>query len=594
MRPRDRTIDGRRSNDASDTIIGAMNEQQGILEVARGLADADLLLANAQVVNVLNGQIMRADVAILGDAIAGVGTGFRALQTIDLRGKYLLPGLIDARPNVEAASCAIAEYARLAVARGTTTIVVELADIASVCGLKGVSEMLEGTRHLPIDVFFSVPQVQTDPKLETQGVVFDQQALLVLDQLPRRVGYGGYLDCAALVQGADRADALPQQAALPLTGSAPGLLGNDLQAYIAAGVTGDDHWLSEAEADEKLAAGLWLLVQESSVVSATTSLPLAIRRGDSMRCCLVTGRRTATDLLTQGHLDHALRSAVRHGMGAMQAVRGATLGPATYFHLVQRGAIAPGYLADLVAMDDLAHFSADFVVKSGKVVVHRGQSIARPQRQRLNFGGGSIHTRPLRQHDLQVPGHSGYCRMIGMRGNHPFTDARWEMATLEGKHIVADPARDVLKVAVVERHKGKGSVGLGFVIGLGLARGAICTSFAPPTHPLVVAGADDQDMVIALSRVVEMQGGVAVAVEGTIVESLPLPVGGILSNGSLEDARERLDRIETACWELGCGLTHPALSVGALADLHLPSLRISDLGLVDTDNGAIVAIQDGG
>lgn len=569
-----------------------MPSRQALIEVARGLAPADLVLANAQVVDVFSGRSTRGDVAILGDAIVGIGDDFEALQTIDLRGRHLTPGFLDARASFEAAHVAPAEYARVALAHGTTAIVVDLADVAAVCGVKGLAEFLESAGRVAVDVLFSVPQLQIDPRLATAGVAFDRQASLVLDQMPRRVGYGGFLDCAALAQPKPAQHvAIVRADSSPWTGSAPALLGRELLAYLAHGITGDDAWLSEEEAEEKLRAGVWLLAQDNDPLSTVGMLPDAVRRGDAS-ACIVSGRRSARSLLSDGHLDGAMRAAVKHGMSGIQAVRSTTIAPATYYHLAQRGAIAPGYVADLVAIDDLSRFQVELVVKGGKIVAHRGVALGKPPRQRLTFGSASIRIRPIRRQDLAARGHAGFVRVIGVREGDLFTEQRWELATVEDGEIVADAARDLLKVVVVERHRASGNVGIGFAQGFGLSRGAICTSFAPPAHPLVAIGADDDDLLHAIERVQEMQGGVALCVGGAVREALPLPVAGLLANSTLEEVSEHARRIEEACWDAGCRLRHPLHHLSSLANIHLPALRLGDLGLVDVENGALVPLQE--
>lgn len=570
-----------------------MASLQALIEVARGLAPADLVLANAQVVDVFSGRTATGDVAILGDSIVGVGRDFRALQTIDLRGRHLAPGFIDARASFESAHVGPAEYARSALAHGTTAIVVDLADVTSVCGVNGVADLLDAAGAASVDVFFCSPHLQVDPRLITTAASMDRQASLILEQMPRRVGSGGYLDCAALAQPKTAAHAAIFRAdAGPLTGSAPAILGRELLAYLAHGITGDDAWLSEDEADEKLQAGVWLLAQDNDYLPTVRTLPDSVRRGHAFGCCLVTGRRDATALRMEGHVDAAMRGAVKHGMSGLQAVRSATVGPATYYHLAQRGAIAPGYVADLVAVDDLSRFQVELVVKHGKIAAHRGEALGKPVRQRLALGAASIRARPLRKQDLTVRGHAGFVRVIGVEEGELFTQQRWELAAVEEGELVADPARDILKVAVVERHKASGNVGLGFVQGFGLSRGALCTSFAPPAHPLVAVGGSDEDILLAIERVHEMQGGVALCVDGSVREALPLPVAGLLANASLEEVSEQTRKIEEACWDVGCWLRHPLHYLSSLANVHYPALRIGDRGLVDVESGALVSLQE--
>jgi adenine deaminase len=562
-----------------------------LLAVARGEEQADLVLANCRIVNVFTGEIQRDDVGVADGVIASVGGGVRARQTVDLGGRYLCPGLIDAHVHIESSLVGPFEFARAVVPHGTTTVVADPHEIANVCGIEGVGWMLESSEELPLSVVVAASSCVPATPLATAGASLGAMELKRLRGRPRVVALGEMMNVPGVVLGDPEVRRkLEVFRGLPVDGHAPGLGGRWLDAYAAAGIGSDHECVTAEEALARLRLGMRVFLREGSGAKNLVDLLPAVTPATLNRCALCTDDRHPHDLLDDGHIDHLIRLAIRHGVEPVSAVRMATINAAEWFRLHDRGAVAPGRRADLIVVADLADFCADMVVCGGRVVAEGGATVGNWRRSER---ADDVVRKPVRIDsracELKVPAISASVRVIGMVPGQIRTEHLVMELPRRNGVIVPDAGRDVAKLAVVERHRGSGRIGLGFVRGLGLCRGALASSVAHDHHNLIVAGMDDTSMYSAIAAVVDAGGGLAVADGERVVQVLPLPLAGLMSDRSVEEVRRHLDRLVAAVGELGCP-RDPFMTMSFLALEVIPSLKLTDLGLVDVERFELVPL----
>lgn len=557
-----------------------------LADAAAGRLPADLVLANGRVFDVLTGEFREQDVALFGERIAGVGR-YRGLQTLDLRGRLLVPGFVDAGAMLEPSHLTLPEYARAVTARGTTTALFDFRDLAAVEGLSGLVGVLHEARGAPLDVYCALP-LSTGETWDTAAARFTRLEPMLLS-LPNLAARAGRLDGQALLRDAAALALDGAEPWLPAIVAAPGRGGGEAAALAALGVAADRAWLDQDEALDKLRAGLWLLAEEGALITSVADLKPIARAGLLGRCCLVSGRVTVDFLLEQGQLDHALRQAIQAGLAPAEAIRLVTSQPAALLGLRDRGAILPGCRADLVALDPRS-FAVHLVLKDGKPIARAGEPLGPPPRQR------AVRAHPLRvgalgADRLAIAGRAAPCRVLGIEPAGG-TALRWATPRWADGRLLADPAQDLAKIAVVERHTGQGGAALGFVQGLALREGALCCSFAGTGQHLIVAGMDDESMLRALAQVAGDGGGIAVAVGGEVRAAVALPLAGLLSPLPAAALAAAIGAVEEAAWDLGCQLPRPFVTLAALADASQGGLRLTDRGLVDAAAEQLVPLQD--
>jgi adenine deaminase len=559
-------------------------EKKRLIAVVRGEAPADLVLANARIVNTLTGEIEAGNVAVCGGRLAGVGDYKKARETIDLKGDYLAPGLINGHTHLESSMLDVGQYARAVVPRGTSAIVTDLHEIANVCGLAGIRYVLEAARRLPLDLFLMAPSCVPATHLETSGAAIGPEDIRKIMRYRECIGLGEVMNYPSVLAGDETMlSKLEAARGRVVDGHAPGLRGKDLNAYIAAGIGSDHESVTAAEGGEKLRRGMYLMIREGSSEKNLAALLPLVTDKTWHRCLFVVDDRSAADILHDGDIDAVVRQAIGLGLDPVRAVQMATSNAANYFRLAGLGAVAPGYYANLIVLDDLADFRVKTVFYRGRVVARDGRPLFPETRPIAGRPDNTINIRPLTADALKLRARGEIFPVIEVIPGQIVTRKREMKVKVVDGYIVPDTGRDILKAAVVERHHASGNIGLGLVTGFGLKRGALASSIAHDSHNIVAVGASDADILTAVREVERLRGGLAVAAGGKVLASLAAPIAGLLAEEPLESVVAGLERLEKAARDLGARLPAPFGILSFLALPVIPELRLTDLGLVDVN-----------
>jgi adenine deaminase len=545
-----------------------------LIDVAKGDRPADLLLRGGRVANVFTGEIYPANIAIAGEWIAGVGSDYtEGIETIDVEDLLLAPGLINGHLHLESSLLSPVEYARFASPHGTTTIVLDPHEIANVLGIVGIPAT----------------------NLETSGASLSSRDIADLLKEPRILGLGEMMNFPGILRQDPevlKKIRAAQENRRPIDGHAPLLQGKSLNAYVASGIESDHECTLKEEAEEKIRLGMWLMIREGTAAKNLADLLPAVTPQNSRRCLLVLDDLEPADLLKYGEIDHAVRKSIQLGLDPITAIQMATLNPAERFGLYDRGAIAPGRRADIIALSNLKEFNVQQVIKNGKIVAGKGK--AHPV-HRQHFEEAVLHTikiKPLGEFSLDIDLIGEEAWVIGLVPNQILTQKlRLKVKKDSRSKVISNPEADILKIAVVERHMASGHIGLGLVRGLGLKRGAMAASVAHDSHNIIVVGVNGGDMKTAVQEIEKMQGGFVVVDDGRIKASLALPVAGLMSLLTAEAVATRMDDLNRAAHEIGAIPENPFLTLSFLALPVIPELKITDQGLVDVSEFRIIPLE---
>jgi adenine deaminase len=557
-------------------------ELETLIAAAHGDAPADLLLKNARLVNVLAGEVHATDIALAGERIVGFGP-YEAREVVDLDGRFVCPGFMDAHVHLESSMVQPSEFARAVVPHGTTTVICDPHEIANVLGMDGVRYVLQASEGLPLQVYVMAPSCVPATHMETAGAELNADDIEQLWAYPRVIGLGEMMNFPGVLFRVPAVlDKIRAAAGRPIDGHAPGLSGRDLNAYVAAGIRSDHESTQLEEAREKLRRGMHLMIREGTTARNLQTLLPIVTPGNARFCHFCTDDRHPDTLLSEGHIDDVVRKAIAWGLDPVMAVQMATINTAQYFGLRDVGAVAPGYRADLLILDDLEAVDIAQVYAGGQLVAEKGDFLLERSQLPHVPVQPSMHV-ALSEIDLRISAGEGQTRVIGVIPEQVVTEALRLRPTTDGGFVVSDPERDLLKIAVVERHHGTGNVGLGLVQGVGLQRGAIASSVAHDSHNIVVVGTSDQEMKAAVAAVVEMAGGQVVLAGGEVQAACALPIAGLMSDRPLEEVRDQVEAMTEAAHALGCTLPDPLMTLSFLALPVIPALKLTDKGLVDVN-----------
>ncbi len=566
-----------------------MNHLRERIAAARGEKKADLVLKNGQLINVFSGEVYPADLAIYKDRIVGIGE-YSGEEEIDLNGRYLTPGFIDSHLHIESTFLLPPELARVVVPHGTTAIIADAHGIANVLGLKGIKYLLQQSEDLPLDIFFAVPGCMPLADLETSGIKLKVQEVLTLLKNERVLRLGEIMNFPEVIAGKKPVlENIESAGDCGIEGHAPGLLGKDLNAYISAGIYSDHESVSLKEAQEKLKAGMQILVREgSSSKNLEAILPL-ITPANSRFFCFCTDDLSPEDLAA-GHLNQILRKAVALKLPAITALQMVTINPARHYGLTGFGALAPGYYANINVLSNLEDFNVEMGFKNGQKVSTKSRLEFEPKVKKNKIVRETIHVKPFEIEALELKAKSDYARTIELVPEQTLTKSILAAVKQKKGLVVADPDNDILKLVVVERHKGTGNIGLGLVKGFGLKHGALASSVSHDAHNIICVGVDDEDSVSAVRRVVDLSGGMVAVQGGLVMADLALPVAGLMSDSSLSEVLTKQQKLEQAVETLGGKAKEAFAALAFLASPVIPELRLTDKGLVDVSKFKIVEL----
>lgn len=555
--------------------------KQRLIAVAAGREKADLVLKNAKYLNVFSNEFLCGDIAVANGLIAGVGK-YDGKTEIDVSGKLVLPGFIDAHIHLESSMVTPAEFAKAVVAHGTTTVITDPHEIANVMGIDGVEYMIQASQNLPIDVHFMMPSCVPATEIDESGAELDCKDIdLYLDNNKKVLGLAEMMNYVGVINGDKNALSkivTSQAHHKKIDGHAPELSGNDLNAYIAAGVYSDHECSTFENALEKLRKGQFIMIREGTAAHNLKALMPLLTQQYYSRCMFATDDKHPSDLLHGGHIDYIVKQALKNGADPIVALKTATHHAARYFLLNNKGAIASGYLADIVVVDNLEDFNVETVFKRGKLVFDgevKDFSAPTVDEKLAEKCFDTFHLDSVKPSSFKVDGKLG---LIGLVGGELLTR---NLGTADK----IDVENDILKIACIERHKGTNHIGVGYVKGYSLKSGAVATSVAHDSHNIITVGCNDDDIAVAVNAIKDSKGGIAVVENGKIKALLELPIAGLMSDEPLTTVNEKLENAKSSAYELGADKSiDPFMTLSFLSLPVIPSLRITTKGVFDAEN----------
>lgn len=554
------------------------------IDIAAGRQAADLVLSNCRIVDVFGGTVIHGNIAIHAGIIIGIGN-YSGKKVLDMNNAYVAPGLIDSHIHMESSIVTPEQLARIIVPRGTTTLIADPHEIVNVCGTAGLKFLIDSTAKLPMDTFFMLPSCVPATEFETSGAAISAADIAELINSDSVLGLGELMNYVGTVM-ADK-DILAKIRAAggkKIDGHAPLLSAQALNAYIISGVKTDHECSNAQEMTEKLSAGMYIAIREGSAARDLAALIPHITPHNERRCTLCTDDKHPCDILKEGHIDFNIRKAVSLGLDPITAIKMATLNTAECYGLPNRGAIAPGYRADLIVFDDFDSFTIKQVYQSGRLVAQDGKALFAVVAPDITSVADTVKIREITEHDLQIPLTGESVHVIQVQPHSLLTAcAMRRVARNEKGCFTPDPNADILKLAVIERHGKNGSIGLGLIENLHIKNGAIGTTIAHDSHNLIVAGDNDRDMLAVINEIKKIGGGMAIAADDKIIGSLALPVAGIMSNLTMEIVSDKITLLKQLVYErLGANRSIDALmTLSFMALPVIPDIKLTDKGLFD-------------
>ncbi|PIU83439.1 MAG: adenine deaminase [Elusimicrobia bacterium CG06_land_8_20_14_3_00_38_11] len=560
-----------------------------IIKAANGEITVDLLLKNGKLINVFSGEIRTESVAIHKGFVVGFGN-YKAKKVLNLGGKYIAPGFIDGHVHIESSMMSVSEFARAVVPRGVTSVITDAHEIANVLGIDGIKYMLESSKNQPLNVFFMLPSCVPATNMETAGARLTGFDLYPFLREKWVVGLGEVMNFPGVISADD--DLLNKMkiaSGKRVDGHSPGLVGKALSSYIASGIASDHESTTMPEAKEKLEKGMYVMVREGTSEKNLKDIIPLVNEKNYSRFFFVTDDRHPQDLVKEGSVDFIVRYAISLGLAPVTAIKMATLNTAEYFRLPRIGAVAPGYQADIVILNNLKDIKPVMVFRRGELVSVNGEFVAK----KVKLAGmlrGSINVRWLTEKDFRIPVLKKNIHVIEIVPHQIVTKKRIFPARVEKKFVVSDIKKDVLKLVVVERHLASGNIGKGFVKGFGLKKGAIASSVSHDSHNIICVGVDDKSIFTACVEIVKMGGGLCIADGEKILGRIPLPIAGLMTDKPLEKVVSELEKLVAVTKKLGCKLDDPFMTLSFLALPVIPELKLTDKGLVDVSKMKLVEL----
>ena len=553
------------------------------MAVARGDEPADLVVTGGRVLSVFTKEWLEVDVAIADGHVVGLGR-YDGGERLDVAGAYLVPGFIDAHMHIESSKLTVDEFARAVLAHGTTAVIADPHEIANVLGTDGIHWLLDCCEDLPLDVYVMASSCVPASRFESPLRPFTIGDIESVLRRHRTIGIAEMMNYPGVIAGSESEVAKLQTGLTDhVDGHAPGVRGPALNAYVAAGIRSDHEATTYEEALEKRRLGMWVMLREASPARNLRDLLPLVKRHGTERCMFCTDDREPDFIVEEGHINQMVRVAVAEGISTEDAVVMATINPATYHRLWHLGAIAPGYQADILVLDDLRSFVPRQVLKRGAAPRFVKLEVPEWVRQTVHLGDVAASSFYIAAGPKRI-------RVIRVIPSQLLTGTELVEPTTRDGCIVADSKRDLIKIAVLERHHASGRVGLGFATGVGLKRGAFASTVAHDAHNVVVLGVDDADMAACALRMAEIGGGIVIADGGQVVEELPLPVAGLMSDQPLATVHERLRSMEQRLAGMGVTMNAPFMTLSFLALSVIPELKITDRGLVDVARFELVPL----
>lgn len=570
-----------------------------LIKTARGLSRADLFVKNCKIINVYSGEIVSSSFAVKNGLIVGFGE-YEAEEVIDLRGRWVCPGLIDGHVHIESSMLTPEEYAKVVLPKGTTTVISDPHEIANVSGLAGIDYMLKASENLPLNVFVMLPSCVPATNMETSGAILTAEDLKQFIEHPRVLGLAELMNFPGVLNfDTDILKKIQLAKKKRIDGHAPGLEGRDLSAYVLAGVGTDHECTTPKEALLKLRLGMRIMIRQGSAAQNLDDLLPFITSANSRRCIFVSDDRHPKDLIQQGHIDYMIRRAIKKGIEPVTAIQMATLNTAEWFGLTDLGAIAPGFRADFVVLDDLENFEVNEVYHGGTKAAEHGTtlfSVTQCSDKRVlgTMHVGQLDKRTMHQ-KLALPASGPEAYAIKIIPHQIVTEKTIVRPPLSDNCFMPDKNQDLAKIAVVERHKASGRVGTALVQGFGLKKGAIASSVTHDSHNIIVVGMNDADMITATEAVLANNGGIVVVNDGTVLGVLPLPVAGLMSLMDAGGVNRILQKMHEEAGNLGVhDYLDPFMTLSFLALPVIPTLKLTDLGLVDIERWEIIPVNVNG
>ncbi|MDD3957505.1 MAG: adenine deaminase [Candidatus Izemoplasmatales bacterium] len=567
-------------------------DKDKLRRIALGETSAKLVLKNARIINVFSGTIETADIAIEDGIIAGIGS-YEGIKEIDVCFSYVAPGFMDGHVHIESSMMTPGHFARLVMPFGTTTVIADPHEIANVCGLSGIQYMIDSAQHVPLDVKIMIPSCVPSTPFETAGAKILSSDIEKIKDDPAILGLGEMMDYPGVIHG-DREvyRKIASVGMMPIDGHAPRLTDKELNAYVLAGMETDHEATTASELEEKVKRGMYVHLREGSQTKNVRDLLGGITHENHSRLLFCTDDKQPEDIISHGHISANINLAIAEGIDPIDAIKMATINIAQCYRLRHIGAIAPGYHADLVVFDDLHQIHPHLVFKNGVIVAKDGVALFQPPPESTHPLGQSVRFNP-EAIDFRIRVTSNHVYAIELEKNNVTTKKTPIMIRTQSGYYIQDPASDILKLAVVERHQSSGRVGLGFVKGYGLKKGAIAMTIAHDSHNLIIIGDNDDDMRLSAKRIKEIGGGIVLAHDGHVLHQLPLEVGGLMTSTKVESLIFQLDHMKKMARKLGVNeaIDDPLLQLAFLSLPVIPSLKLTDHGLFDVDQFRIIPLE---